>query len=258
MKRLNVRPVYLILIFLFFIPDSPLAKNTTESVEVAGGTAEIIFLEGKVTLLNKGISLNKGDSLSPGDRIETAENTRVELKLPDGSFIRFDEKTTFELISAVLDHEKKERDIRISMILGKTWAKVSKLFGRRGRFELATKTAVCGVRGTVYRMNVNPDNSVMVRVYWGEIVVNTKKQADTVDATASPQQFKTPSKVMGPEPISGPHPVSQEEWTYIVKALQQINIQPDGTAMKPFRFDIKEDLNDWVRWNQERDEIRGN
>jgi hypothetical protein len=46
-----------------------------------------------------------------------------------------------------------------------------------------------------------------------------------------------------------------EEWTYIVKALQQINIRPDGTAAKPFRFDIAKDLNDWVRWNRMRNKL---
>jgi hypothetical protein len=46
-----------------------------------------------------------------------------------------------------------------------------------------------------------------------------------------------------------------EEWTYIVRSLQQINIRPDGSATKPFRFDIAADLNDWVKWNQERNKL---
>jgi len=45
-----------------------------------------------------------------------------------------------------------------------------------------------------------------------------------------------------------------EEWTYIVKSMQQIIILPDGTATKPMPFLAGEDLNDWVRWNQERDQ----
>jgi hypothetical protein len=39
--------------------------------------------------------------------------------------------------------------------------------------------------------------------------------------------------------------------------LQQININPDGTVTKPFRFDIKKDMNDWVLWNKQRDETLG-
>jgi len=48
-----------------------------------------------------------------------------------------------------------------------------------------------------------------------------------------------------------------EEWTYIVKAMQQIVVNPDGSTTKPFRFSPEADLNDWVRWNRERDKQMG-
>jgi hypothetical protein len=44
-----------------------------------------------------------------------------------------------------------------------------------------------------------------------------------------------------------------EEWTYIVRAMQQIVVRPDGTAEKPVVFSVEADSNKWVRWNQERD-----
>jgi len=53
------------------------------------------------------------------------------------------------------------------MVFGKTWANVSKFLGEKGRFAVSTRTAVAGVRGTLYRMNVNKNNSVVVKVYWG-------------------------------------------------------------------------------------------
>lgn len=46
---------------------------------------------------------------------------------------------------------------------------------------------------------------------------------------------------------------NDEEWTYIVSAMQQINIQPDGTPSEPFRFSAEADLDEWVRWNRDRD-----
>jgi hypothetical protein len=136
------------------------------------------------------------------------------------------------------------------MVLGKTWANVSKIFGLRGRFAVSTKTAVAGVRGTIYRVNVEEDNSVLVKVYWGEVGVSSAPKPDTA---SQPQQIMKPTKVLGPHPVAGPHPVSMEEWTYIVKSMQQIFIRPDGTPTKPMPFLAIEDINDWVRWNQERD-----
>jgi hypothetical protein len=93
-------------------------------------------------------------------------------------------------------------------------------------------------------MNLNADNSAVVKVYSGEVDVSSLGK----EGAAGP-----PGPMMKPHPVPGPHPVTMEQWTYIVRALQQINIGPDGRATKPFRFDIAADLNDWVRWNQMRD-----
>ena len=109
-------------------------------------------------------------------------------------------------------------------------------------------TAIAGVHGTVYQSTVNSDKSAEVKVYDGEVAVSGVQPPTKAPAPGKPQEVK------GPHEIAGPKEVSMEEWTYILKALQQINIRPDGSATKPFRFSIEEDLNDWVRWNQQLDE----
>jgi len=250
MKRLEQGPICLLLVFLLtcLLPASAMAANKPLSVQIEGGSAVVNFMEGRVTVVKQGMvkeqSLAKGDILARGDRIQTAKGARVELKLPDESYMRFDELTTFTLIETAYHKKNKSRNIKVSMILGKTWAKGSKLFGGKGNFSIQTKTAVAGVRGTVYRMNVNQDSSAVVKVYDGEV---------TVSALQKDQAAAVPGPMLKPTPVPGPHSISMEEWTYIVKSLQQINIGPDGVAVKPFRFDIKADLNDWVRWNQMRD-----
>lgn len=258
MKLFLKNTLIVIFALLFLIPASWGAENKETAIQVESGKAIVTLLEGTATRRTKGTAgvhaISQGDFLFEGDRVETGEKSRIELKLADGSFVRYSEATTFELTSAAYDAPKKQRSISISMIIGKTWAKVARLFGRRGRFAVTTRTAVAGVRGTVYRLNVNKDNSVMIKVYWGEVVVKNQQKAQ---AGAQPEQFKNPTPVAGPHPIAGPHPVSMEEWTYIVTALQQINIRADGTVEKPFRFDIKKDINDWVLWNQQRDEAIG-
>lgn len=258
MKLFLKNTLVVILALVFLIPNLLSAEDNPPVIQVESGKAVVTLLDGIATRIKKGTSevqaLAQGDFLFEGDRVETGKNSRIELKLPDGSFVRYSESTTFELASAAYDAPKKQRSINISMIIGKTWAKVARLFGCRGRFSVTTRTAVAGVRGTVYRLNVNPDNSVMLKVYWGEVVVNNREKMKTA---APPEQFKAPTPVAGPQPISGPHPVSMEEWTYIVRSLQQINIRPDGTVEKPFRFDIKKDINDWVLWNKQRDQAIG-
>ncbi len=258
MKRLKNKAAYLLFLSFLLFPCWASAKNNAVSVELEGGKAQVSLLQGSASIVKKGMTkaqpLAQGDLLSGGDRVTTGKNTRIELKLPDGSYLRYDEQTTFELTSVDFDKKQNQRNISVRMILGKAWARVARLFGGRGPFELSTRTAVAGVRGTVYRMNVEKDNSVTVKVYWGEVIVNSRPRDA---AEIKPSKIMEPTKVLGPYPVPGPHPVSMKEWTFILKALQQINIRPDGSVTKPFRFSIKDDLNDWVRWNQERDRAIG-
>ncbi|NQT70494.1 MAG: FecR domain-containing protein, partial [Desulfobacteraceae bacterium] len=170
MKLLKINSIVIFLTCLVLIPCAN-ADNKAVSISIGSGTAMVSMLEGSVQRTKKGAAeakpLFEGDFLSEGDRVTTGKKSRMELKMPDGSYVRYGESTTFELVSAGYNVQKKKRSISVSMILGKTWAKVSRLFGRRGRFTISTKTAVAGVRGTVYRLNVNQDDSVMVKVYWG-------------------------------------------------------------------------------------------
>jgi hypothetical protein len=229
-----------------------------EVVEMEGREAEVTLIEGIAELSRKEADpnqpLNQGDLLIDGDRVSTGERARLELAMPDGSFLRFAQKTKFELISVDYDEQIKQRDIEVHAALGKTWAKVSNLIGGGGRFQVASQHAVVGIRGTTYRMNVNSDTSVVVKVYEGAVEVSSPpKTAEKPGAASKPSRVEGPHPVSGPHPVAGPRPVTMQEWTYIVRAMQQIVIYPDGTVSKPFRFDPAVDMDDWVRWNQNRD-----
>jgi len=225
------------------------AADSQVTVKIAGESAAVTLLTGGAWVQKEGAaaeaSLAVGDRVLAGDRVRTGKGSRLEIELPDGSFLRFDADTSFTVLAA--DYRKKEqkRDIRVRMILGKAWAKVSRLLLGRGRFTIETPTAVAGVRGTVYRLNLNRDRSALVKVYDGKVEVRRRTRKAQETGAAAP--------LKAPHPVAGPHPVSMEQWVYIVGALQQIDIRPDGTATKPFRFDIEADLNDWVRWNKMRD-----
>ena len=256
MVAIPVRSTLILWVFclLIWIPCCVFGEKPPVSVTITGEKAEATYLKGSAFQVEKGmpsnIALKKGDFLEQGKRFYTDKASKLELKLPDNSYIRFDEQTTFELTSVGYNGQQQQRTIHVNMVLGNTWANVSKLFGQHRSFQIATKTAVMGVRGTVYRVNVQKDDTVIVKVYWGEILINSKPLAGMPQPSG---KLTKPSKVSGPEPIEGPKPVSMEDWTYIVKSMQQMIIRPDGTTTKPFRFSPEEDLDDWVRWNQQRD-----
>jgi len=245
--------VWLVTAFMVLWAGMAMAAQSGVTVAVGDDAAKVNYLKGNASVSRGDIPpqrISVGDRLAGGDRVITGKGARIELRLPDGSFLRFDERTTFEVVSAALDQKAQQRDVSVNVILGRTWAKVARFFGRKSRFQLNTPTAVAGVRGTTYRMNVNEDSSAVVKVYEGEIEVRPRKEETSQAPAAAPILSK-------PTPVQGPRPVTMEEWVYLVGALQQININADGTAAKPFRFDIAEDLNEWVQWNKLRDQEAG-
>jgi hypothetical protein len=233
------------------------AAQSPIKVEMSGEQAQITLLTGTATVMKKGATapqpLFQGDLLNAGDRIATGKNSRIEIRLPDNSRVRFDELTTCELEAASADANARTRDIAIKVLIGKTWARVSRLFSENGRFELSTETTIAGVRGTVYRMNVNMDQSAVVKVYSGEVAVKGHVMPSAGTMGAPSAVSAAPHAVSGPHPVSGPHAVSMEEWVYMVRSMQQINIGPDGRPTAPFAFSVQDDADAWVRWNQEMD-----
>ncbi|MCP3925252.1 MAG: FecR domain-containing protein [Desulfobacterales bacterium] len=232
---------FLLKIFIIFtmvtVNASPVVINSKNAV--------VTIVEGKVALTIKGstdsIDVKKGDFISEGDKIKTGISSRVEIKLADNSIVRFDEKTSFVLETSKVNTVNKKRKISIKLILGKTWANVTKLFGKKkGGFAISSKTVVAGVRGTVYRMNVEEDYSSVIKVYTGEVAVGKHAK-------------KKKTNSLAPHPVKGPHAVSMKEWVYIVKSMQQVIVGADGTIKKPVGFTEKEDSSRWVEWNKKLD-----
>jgi hypothetical protein len=151
------------------------------------------------------------------------------------------------------DKQTESKKVNVNLSIGKLWAKVKKLATPDSAVIVETSNAVAGVRGTTYRVNVEADTSALVKVYDGTVyVANPPKEA----AGRSAVQVSKPTEVPGPREVPPPYrEVSLEEWTVIVKAMQQVSISPQGVPTKPQDFDPKADADDWVKWNQERDKV---
>jgi len=250
MKK-NTRAILAFLV-LFVFSTAAYAAKPPVLVKMAKGDAKVSVLEGTAhsTLPGqKGVKkLKVGDLLKAGYEVTTGDKSRMELLLPDNSVVRFAENTNFKIMQADADAAGK-RDVRIFVTIGKIWSNVRKALGVKGGFEVSCENAVAGVRGTVYRMNVEGDKSALVKVYDGEVsVAAAVSQAEQKAPVAGP-----PQPVPGPTAVAGPKPVSMEQWVYIVKSMQQIHIRSNGTAEEPQEFKEAEDRDEWVDWNKSRD-----
>jgi len=222
------------------------------TVDIQGNEAKVSFLAGTAETAKSGEEtwrpLHEGGLLIPGDQVKTGPGSKMEIVLKDGSILRFADRTHLKLAALDVAGDGGKREVKVDVVLGRTWANVSRALGVQSGFEIACENAVAGARGTVYRMNVYDDKSALVRVYDGSVAVSRPPQPMTVPFAVGP-----PQKVEGPRPVAGPTKVSMEEWVFIVKSMQQIRIKPDGAAEEPREFTAGEDKNEWVDWNRERD-----
>ena len=246
--------LFIFLIVLFSLAGfSPVEAKRTMNLAIGKGEAVVSSLEGPAEMLEDGEKtwkpLKIREALREGDEVRTGKGARMELLLPDKSQARFAENSAFKVVRMQVEGQSQPRDVKIHLALGKAWSNVVRAVGSKGNFEISCDKAVAGVRGTIYRMDVEEDRSALVRVYDGIVHVTGGGKAMEKSMPVGP-----PTRVAGPKPIPGPHKVTMEEWTIIVKAMQQVRIGADGAAEKPRDFTMEEDRNEWVDWNRTKDE----
>ncbi len=238
-----------------FVISLSMALLFSLSAMAADNEALVTRLDGTAQAFTKGAAagtpLKKGDVLKKDQEVRVGEKSRIEIRFPDGTVMRFSEKSSVNLNDVFYNKQSGSKSVKVGLSVGKLWANVRKLTTSDSNVEVRTSNAVAGVRGTVYRVNVDEDKSAMVKVYDGSVYVANPPREATTPAGALQQ----PVQVSGPHQVSPPyHEVTMDEWHVIVQSFQQITISPQGVASKPQDFNAQEDAaEDWVKWNQERD-----
>ncbi len=216
--------------------------------------AVVTALEGTARVYAKGAVhgklLRRNAAVGKDQEVRVGKASRLELRFPDGSVMRFAAGSVIKMDTIAYDRTTQQKKVKVELGFGKLWAKIKKLLTPDSKVEVQTVNAVAGVRGTVYRVTVAEDDSATVMVYDGSVSV-----------AGRPREVPKPAaEVSGPVPVPGPHEVpppyhevTREEWTVIVKSMQQISISPQGVASEPQDFNVRQDRDDWVKWNQARD-----
>ncbi len=182
-----------------------------------------------------------------GDQIKTNKESRCETKLHEQGLIRIGENTTF-----TFQKDKLNKNFNAEIAGGRIWANIQKL-NRRSSFQVRTPTAVCSIRGTIYR--IDADSSTKVMVYQGSVDVGPLWAVKTdTSSTGKPGIYQPPFEVPGPTQVPGPFEVSLDQWVQIV-AGQQIEVRADGKYHKSKINQQSDQEDDWVNWNRERDGV---
>jgi hypothetical protein len=181
-----------------------------------------------------------------GDQLKTAHESRCEIKLTENrGLIRIGENTNF-----VFQQDQLANKFNSELSKGRIWANIRHV-GQKGQFQLKTPTAVCAIRGTIYR--IDADSTTRVLVYQGTVDVGPL-WAVKPDSShpGEPGILRQPFEVPGPTQVPGPFEVSLEQWVRIV-AGQQIEIRLDGKYHKRPIDQQSDNNDDWVQWNKRRD-----
>ena len=124
-------------------------------------------------------------------------------------------------------------------------------------YHVNTPTALSGIRGTTYSVDILENNDTCFKTWSGEINVwnpLAKQQASRMK-TPGEKTLSPPVEVSGPRIVEGPHEVSMTEWkNIVVKQYETLTVRKNGEADKQ-QFNPGIEKNDqWVEWNTQRDE----
>ncbi len=89
------------------------------------------------------------------DKIETDEDSRVVLRFDDMSVLTLGEESLVLINEMLYDPQSKSRQTVINLVRGKLRVKAAKISSVKTNFEIHTPTAVIGVRGTEFLVDVD-------------------------------------------------------------------------------------------------------
>lgn len=104
--------------------------------------------------------------LRPGDAIKTGANSRAELSIGPGGYVRMDANSQI-LITSLGDSGVTS----FQAIVGGVWVTLERALGGASKFEVRMPSAVASVTGTVFRCEVDEDGESQTWVYEGEVDV---------------------------------------------------------------------------------------
>jgi hypothetical protein len=140
--------------------------------------AKVKFVIGQVEVQSRQQTSWRTISLSTmivqGDRIQTKLNSRVELTMPDGSELKINENTVFEIREIKTPQADQEDKMKFTVWTGNIWAKFKKVFDQYQEREIESPVAVIAIRGTTLEVDVDQNQSTRIRVEEGNVSVRSK------------------------------------------------------------------------------------
>ncbi|PKK89805.1 MAG: hypothetical protein CVV64_12325 [Candidatus Wallbacteria bacterium HGW-Wallbacteria-1] len=150
-----------LLLCLILIPGFADVASAQDSSSDAGISLAVFsgLVEVKKSGTDVWVPAEDGDIVKTGDRLRSSEDARAEVTyLSDKTLLRLQPGSEITFLGESVDIHR-----------GNIWLRVTK---RNSRFEVVSPTAIAGVRGTVFEVEISPSNNdTRVLVYGGKVEV---------------------------------------------------------------------------------------
>jgi hypothetical protein len=136
---------------LFVASLSSLSANAAMQTAQAG---KVVSVEGRVLIRQDGpnaglVALKPGAQVREGDVINTASDGKVKLLLEDKTILDLGGSALFK-VEKFEARSGGDRQVSLDMAYGTVRASVSQPVTAKGKFQIRTRTATMGVRGTEF------------------------------------------------------------------------------------------------------------
>lgn len=156
----------LLALTFFMASSTAFAQATVHGVlKVVKGDVSIIGKDGKTA------KAKLGGKVYPLDKIKTGANSRAKIVMIDNNEINISPDSMIEIKSYEFKPEDGKKNVVLDVMYGKLRAKVNQKYdGEENKFQVKTKSAVAGVRGTDFITGYDrKDNSTKIVTFEGKV-----------------------------------------------------------------------------------------
>ena len=148
--------------------------------------AKVVALKGDASIVRNDttIKLDGNSIIEKQDVIITKDNTKVQLLFKDETIISIGENSSFQVNDYLFDEKNQKFEAKFDMFKG-TFRTITGKIGKLApeKFNLETKSASIGIRGTQIVMNLSKDNEQIFCTEGKILVTNlTSKESSFVNS----------------------------------------------------------------------------
>ena len=166
--RGGFRLIIALLVVILIIGGLLFGLNIAASAATNVGATLTVFLP-STSISRAGaayVTATSGAVAEPGDSVKTDAKGRAQVKLPDGTIVRLANSSEITLSASHFGKDGNLHDVSVLEKVGRTLTTVQHLAGG-ATFQVKGNSTTASVRGTEFEVVVNPDGSVLVKLFTG-------------------------------------------------------------------------------------------